>query len=355
MMITWKRIGLNNYSFPEIKEYKNKYITHSHMPDKLVLTENTDQRKRELEGMFDCDDSQGLGENIISHVVDSFNSGIFVEIPGGTKINENIEIRFEMDKENPTLVDYNLIKAEANSQVTIIFDYESTDDSPHFHNGLTRVHAAAGSVVNIIKIQRMNDKSYSFDSNVAIVEGDGEVNWISAEIGSHVSAANYASLLEGMASQSNLHSIYIGDGERKMDLEYNMIHKAPRSVSYIETKGVLKDKTTKVFRGNLDFRRGSKHAKGVEEEFVILLDPTVKSDSIPALLAKEDDVEGDHAVTAGQLDESKLFYLMSRGLDEQAAKKLIVESSFRPIIEKIPSTSLRQLVTEEVERRLING
>ena len=201
----------------------------------------------------------------------------------------------------------------------------------------------------------MKDLSHSFDSNITFIESQGKVNWISVELGSNISKSSYSNFLEGVASESNIHSIYLGDGSRKMDLDYSMIHKGPRSQSRIETKGVLMDESEKIFKGNLDFKRGARRSKGVEEEYVILLDPRVKSNSIPALLCEEDDVEGEHAASAGQINESKLFYLMSRGLSEREAKKLIVEASFRPIIDRIPLEHSRRLIIEEIERRLIDA
>lgn len=260
-----------------------------------------------------------------------------------------------MDNENPMVIDHNIITAEAFSEVTVVFDYSSDNKTKAFHNGITKLYAKENSVINIIKIQRLGDISHNFDSNIAFVEGNGKVNWISVEMGSSISGSNFTTYLEREGSEGNLSSVYLGDGSRKMDLCYNMIHKGPRSISSIETKGVLMDKARKVFRGNLDFKKGARRSKGVEEEYVILLDPTVKSDSIPALLCEEDDVEGEHAASAGQIDENKLFYLMSRGLDEREAKKLIVEASFRPILDKIPLKELRETINEEIERRLINA
>lgn len=72
-------------------------------------------------------------------------------------------------------------------------------------------------------------------------------------------------------------------------------------------------------------KRGSSKSEGNEGEFAILLDKTVKADSIPTLFCDEDDVIGAHSASIGKVDESKLFYLMSRGLTESRAKKLIVE------------------------------
>jgi Fe-S cluster assembly scaffold protein SufB len=201
----------------------------------------------------------------------------------------------------------------------------------------------------------MNDVSPNFDTNIALVESNGKVNWISVELGAIVSGSNYSTFLEDEASESNLSSIYLGDGSRKLDLGYSVIHKGARSISNIETRGVLMDSARKVFRGNLDFKRGAKRASGIEEEYVILLDPTVKSDSIPALLCDEDDVQGEHAASAGQIDKNKLFYLMSRGLSERESKKLIIEATFRPIIDKIPLEELQDIINSEISRRLTDA
>lgn len=355
-MITWKRLGLKNYKFPDIKEYSKEYLKYPKpLPQGIRLEEYSNNLDIIEPQGLDTPIEQGLGREIIRHASKSYNSGIYLLASEGVKLDEPIRMEFNMDKQNPSLVDYNIIVAGPNSEISLIFDYSTEEEVNAFHNGLTKVYGGQGSIVNIIKIQRMNKDSYNFDSNIAFIEGNGRVNWISVELATKISASNYTTILDGLASQSDLKSVYLGDGSSKMDLGYTMVHKGPRSISNIETKGILKDKSKKIFRGNLDFKRGAKHSKGVEEEYVILFDPTVKSDSIPALLCEEDDVEGEHAVSAGQIDESKLFYLMSRGLNEREAKKLIVEASFKPIINKIPCYELRKQIDKEIEGRLING
>ncbi|MBC8589619.1 Fe-S cluster assembly protein SufD [Wansuia hejianensis] len=355
-MITWRRIGLKDYVFPDIKEYTKEYLKNiNNIPVDVKLNKITECANNAENHKFDISEVPALGKEFTSFVESSYNSGISIYLPQNIKLKSPIRLEFNMDDKNPTVVDHNIIIAEPNSEVTIVIDYNSDNKTKTFHNGFTKVYAKEDSIVNIVKIQRINDHSYNFDSNIALVKERAIVNWISIELGSSISGSNYSSILQDMASESNLHSIYLGDGTRKMDLGYTMIHKGPKSLSTIETKGVLKDKSKKIFRGDLNFKRGARHSKGSEEEYVILLDPTVKSDSIPALLCDEDDVEGDHAVSAGKIDESKLFYLMSRGLSEKESKKLIVEASFKPIIEKIPYEDLQKVISHEVERRLING
>jgi Fe-S cluster assembly scaffold protein SufB len=151
-----------------------------------------------------------------------------------------------------------------------------------------------------------------------------------------------------------LSSIYFGDGNRIIDLNYLINHIGRRTISNIETKGALKDRAKKVFRGTIDFKLGASRSKGIEEEYALLLDKEVKASSVPLLLCSEDDVEGQHAASAGQIDNEKLFYIMSRGISEKEAKKFIVEASFAPVIDKVPCEDLRDVIRDEIQRRLVD-
>ncbi len=347
----WKRIELDDFGFPDVKSYKKDYIKHGVLPNRGVELYSTNKKDKHI----DLDETGRQNSELISFVDKNYNSGIFLSLSQNVKIQEPISVEFNMDGENPVVIDKNIIIAESGSEATIIIDYSSADTEKVFHSGFTVVRSEENSAINIIKVQRINNMSRNFDSNIAVVEGNGKVNWISVELGSDVSVVNFLSILKGEAGESGMSSIYLVDGDRRMDLEYSMIHRGVRSVSSIESKGVLKDNAKKVFRGNIDFKRGARSSKGVEEEYVILMDPEVKSDSIPALMCGEDDVIGEHAASAGQIDENKLFYLMSRGLSERDAKKLIVEASFAPIISRIPVENLQVLISSEVERRLANA
>ncbi|HEY8362136.1 MAG TPA: Fe-S cluster assembly protein SufD [Tissierellaceae bacterium] len=355
-MITWKRIKLENYSFPKIYNYRKEFIKLTdELPDGVKLEKINDAIDRKKINWLYADEVNGMGKEFVPFVNEHYNSGISLYLQRNTKAPNPIVIEFNMDEENPTLVDKNIIVAEPNSEATIIFHYHSDEKVEAFHNGFTEIHAKENSTINIIKIQRMNNLSHNFDTNIAYVKGEGKVNWITVELGSLITGANYTTYLDEVASESNLSSIYLGDGNRKLDLSYSMIHKGPRSVSNIEGRGALMDNAIKVFRGNIDFKKDARLSKGNEEEYVILLSPSVKSDSIPALFCHEDDVQGEHAASAGQINEDQLFYLMSRGLSEKKSKKLIIEGAFKPILDKIPLEELKELIGLEIERRLMNA
>ncbi len=275
-----------------------------------------------------------------------FNSGIVVE-----EGDRDIYISYEMDDENNFLQDLNYIKVPENSKVNLIFEY-SGEPGYGFRNTVTKVVVGRDAEVNIINLQRFGDRVESFSSIEVEAADRAKVNQYHLELGGGINGGSSRVYLKGENIQSENYSIYIADGEKKTDLEYSTYHFGRRGKSLIEGRGIVKDRATKVFRGNLHFEKGSARSVGKEEEIAVLMNKGVKADSIPTLFCKEDDIVGEHAASAGQLNENKLFYLMSRGLTEREAKKMVAVSAFKPILEKLENKSIEEKVLEDIERRI---
>ncbi|WP_051569384.1 Fe-S cluster assembly protein SufD [Alkaliphilus transvaalensis] len=363
---SWKRINIGEITLPEYRDYYKSFIKPTKKQEGVYIEEtikglndfnnfNKLNNLNNLNKYLSVEESYGVSDKFVAFGEALFNSGFLIKIDRKTKAEEIIKMKYTLDEANPLVIDHNIIVGEEDSEVTVVIDYSSDDggNSQVFHNGITKVFAKDGAKINIIKIQRLNNKAINLDSNITFIGRDAQVNWVLIDIGGEINVVNYISNLEGVESQSNLKSIYLGDGESKQDLSYTMNHKGMRSLSKIEARGALKDNAKKVFRGNLDFKKGSRRSKGDEAEYVLLLDKNVRSHSIPVLFSHEDDVEGNHAASAGQIDANQLFYLMSRGLKEKEAKKLIVEASFSHILDDIPDLELREVVDAEIHRRLV--
>jgi Fe-S cluster assembly scaffold protein SufB len=131
-----------------------------------------------------------------------------------------------------------------------------------------------------------------------------------------------------------------------------MKHIGKKTTSTILSKGSLQKDSHKVFRGNLVFEKGSTGSVGKEEEFVMLLNEKLKSDSIPGLFCKEDDVIGEHAASVGQVDKNKLFYLMSRGFSEPEARKLMIRSAYEEVLVKMKIGEVSEVVSQEINERI---
>lgn len=348
---TWRWFGVNNTSLeesiPEIKPYKNEIMNEDY---------RNCEKLRDTKGgklsILDTFDYKGIKSDLTDFAKKNYNTGFLVQNSEYEKKDEPIIINYGFDNENNVVVDNNVIVAEEGSEITVVVNYNSKDDGNYFHNGLTRIYGKKGSTINLIKVQTLSDKSVHLDSNVAKLEDNATINYVLVELGSKESVTNFKTDLNGYKSSANMHTVYIGDKNRKIDINYLVNHFGKQTKSLIDAKGALLDESNKTFKGTLDFKKGSKGSKGSEEEYVVLLSPKVRNRSVPILLCTEDDVDGQHAASSGKIDQNKLFYLMSRGLSEKQARKLIIEAAFDPILNKIPNKNIKDEISIAIRRKL---
>lgn len=350
----WKRVKLDGFKVPDIEKFNEIVVLNDNQNEGLQIrgiseTDSFSQLRKYIYGYRDYE----FDEKFVSLAEGNYKNGFLITTDKNFICKNPVRVEYNFNRDNKTLVDFNLIVLDENSSLDLVIDFSGDEKLEAFHCGIIKVIAGRNSKLNITKIQRLGDNSNNFDINIAYVDEGADVRWTAIELGSDITAASYISNLKGRESSSSMDSVYFGDKERRLDLGYTMNHYGIGSTSNIEVKGVLKDSSKKVFRGNLNFKSGGRKAKGREAEYVILMDPSVKSDAIPVLFCEEDDVNGEHAASAGQMDGDKLFYLMSRGLSEREAKKLIVEAAFNPIIDKIPFNDLREKLNSDINRRLM--
>jgi Fe-S cluster assembly protein SufD len=352
----WNRIGYSPVDLPMKVEDSSFEVSYSKEKDGDNIEIESLSKKLSEDGsvgeFLEVGVEFGVGEKFVSMAEAMFNTGVFIRVPKNKKVVSPVQITFKPSDQNPTVIDQNVIIVERNSEVTFLLDYTSDSVKGAFHNGVTKIYVGENASVRLTKLQRMNDDATNFDSNVIFVESNGRFSLNHVEMGSAVSGVHYATHMEGRASELDLNAIYLLDKERKMDLGFAMNHNNQDTRSKLEVFGTMKDSSKKVFRGDLKFKKGAKRSKGAESESVVLIGNKVKAHAIPALFCKEDDVEGQHAASIGKIDENKLFYLMSRGLSEDEARKTLVEASFSPVIDKLPSKNIQNWVSKEIRSRI---
>ncbi|MCI5837436.1 MAG: SufD family Fe-S cluster assembly protein [Veillonellaceae bacterium] len=175
---------------------------------------------------------------------------------------------------------------------------------------------------------------------------------LAAEFGAERLFVHSDTRLTGEGATMAEDMIYIADGESHLDLFYNRKQIGKKTDSHLACYGALADRAGKIFRGCIDFVRGAAGSVGNEEDYAVLLSPDVRNVSLPLLLCGEDDVQGNHASSAGQMDRERLFYLMTRGFSEAAAKRMVVEAMLRPVIDRLRDAELRELVLNEVTKKM---
>lgn len=270
------------------------------------------------------------------------------------EVKEDFKL-FELDDEYCELFDLQHIIAEKNSKLKVILDYTSCGKGEKFRNSVIKVLAKENSQVEVFVIARDDDKSLVLESIGIYTEDDAKVSVHQYELGASKLYTNYKAELIGERSSSVVDSIYFGQKEEYLNMNYDMIHRGKKTESDILVNGALKDKSFKNFKSNLQFIEGAKGAVGSEEEYSILLDDTVNSISVPLMLAHEDDVVGNHASSAGKLDMNQVFYLMSRGISYDEAEALIVESKFSRAIDALADEKLKEEVWNSVRQIIKRG
>ena len=343
----WKRISHKVEIPNDYKEFNSVSLLNSEQDG--ILIKNISDSLTEIESNAN---EYGINEFFNTQVYSFYNQGKFIKIDAKKKIEKPVYINYNFNKENNLLIDYNVIVADEFSEGTVIINYNSEDNTKHYHNGIIKVIAKPNSKLKVIKIQNLNLNSYNFEGSKTEVYGNAELSIFSIELGAKVNVISNKNYLEEDGSKVEIWPGYLADKDRKVDLEYSIIFRGRNTEGLIEGRGAVKDTARKVFRGNLYFKKGARHSVGKEGEFAILLDKGVRSDSIPGLFCDEDDVIGEHSASIGKIDENKLFYLMSRGLSENNAKKLIIESSFKPILNSIEDEKIKNKLLEELEKRV---
>ncbi|MCF8020171.1 MAG: Fe-S cluster assembly protein SufD [Vallitaleaceae bacterium] len=344
----WKRLKIDKLTLPDYQKYNNQK-TLMYRQEGLRVTPIHSQEVIFSDELIDKEYGPSIKHRTLTEAFS--NTGTYINVDEGIKVTEPIIIQLPLNQDNPLLLDHHVIHAMKDSRVVLVLDYRD-ENVDGFHNGVINIIVEEGADVQVIKLQNFSKRTTHIFSGLALVKRDGKVTFNSIDLGSTLAVTDFSTYLQEENSEGVVESIYLGDGKSKMDLSYNMYHEGRRSESNILVKGALLHEAHKVFRGNLFFRKGAKKASGSEQEYVILLNETVKSDSIPALMCQEDDVQGEHAASAGQVDENKLFYLMSRGLTEKEAKQLIIMASFTPVIDQIPIEGLQEMLETEISIRL---
>lgn len=292
----------------------------------------------------------GSDKKLVLQAETEFNTGHLIVIPEGIILERPLMIHYRV---NSASVDQTVIFMGKSSKAVVSVVYE--DDNGSYHNGLIKVYGKDDSRLDLSIVQLFSDQTVHIQNTVSLLGRNTQVNLTTIDFGSALFVSDYSAYLNGQSAMSEVNSAYLGEHDRKIDIGYNTYHKGMRSESVVECKGALMDRSKKVFRGNLRFLNGAKRSKGRESEYVLLLDEQVQSDAIPALLCDEDDVSGEHAASAGQVNMQQLFYLMSRGFSLKEAKKLIIHGSFSKVIDLLPTVELKERVEEELERRLIHA
>ena len=242
------------------------------------------------------------------------------------------------------------ILAKEGEEVNVLMDYTSPEKTA---SGLaaiqTKLHIEKGAKVRLVQVQLLG-KDYTLLNDIGAQCEDGA--WfevLQLFLGSSKTYSGCMADLKGKESHFKADIGYQGKDSQRYDMNYVAVHKGKKTVSEMNADGILNDQAFKLFRGTIDFKNGSSGSKGDEKEDVLLMGDNVVNQTIPLILCAEEDVEGNHGASIGQLDEAMLFYLSSRGMSAENASKMIARARIDAVCQKIGDEELEKLVQDYLE------
>ena len=279
---------------------------------------------------------EGANKDAVQALVDNAE-GYAINVPAKTK--EVVGIRIDANARVANR--FQFIVGEG-AELEVQFYVTGAGEALTNVSYLNEYDVKEGGKVVVKKVNLLPEHVQHIEHRYTKLEDKADVEYINIELGGSENILNYYHDLVGQESRMVHDIAYLGNEEQKFDISMVMSH----------ALGALSGNSKKSFRGTLDFLHGATASEGAEEDTCLLLDPTVKSVSLPLLLCKEDNVVGNHAASAGQIDHNKLFYIMSRGFSEVEAKHIIVESMIRPIIDRIGDETIEEAALAAVRNKI---
>jgi Fe-S cluster assembly protein SufD len=271
--------------------------------------------------------------------------GAFVYVPEGILVEEPIHLVFLTSVPKPAVTHpHNLVMVERGGDARIVETYLGDDGTEYFTNAVSEIVGGNGASIDHYKIQREGIRSFHFSSQRLLQARSARLQDLSLSLGARLARNDIHTLLDGEGSDLTLNGLYIVHGAQHVDHHTVIDHKAPHCTSRELYKGVLDGNSSGVFNGRIIVRPEAQKTNARQTNKNLLLSEEALVNSNPQLEINADDVKCAHGATIGQLDKDALFYLRSRGIAYEEARRILTRAFMAEVSENIRIDALRDAV-----------
>jgi len=295
-----------------------------------------------------------MGDNKFAALNTAFwSGGSFVYVPAGVNVEIPLQAYFRINAQSLGQFERTLIIAEEGSNVHYIEGCTAPQYSTAaLHTGVIEIYVKKGAHARYTTIQNWSRNVYNLVTQRAIVEENATMEWVDGNLGSGTTMKYPAVILKGPRAHGEILSIaFAGEGQH-YDAGAKAVHLAPHTTSIIKSKSISKGNGISGFRGLVKVTQGATGAQSKMECDALLLDPQSRSDTYPYIDVHEDEVQIEHEASVSKVSEEQLFYLMSRGLDEEQATAMIINGFLEPFVKELPmeyAVELNRLIQLQME------
>jgi len=279
--------------------------------------------------------------------------GIFIYVPDNVQVERTIQMVNVINLSETLMVQTrNLVILGKNSSLTLVQCDDSHNHNRSLNNGVTEIFLDEKASIDHYKMQNINDNSTHLNTTFFHLEKESKLssNVISLN-GGLIRNESYARL-NGQYSEANIYGLYLMDKVQHVDNQVYVHHAVPNCTSNELFKGIIDDQARSVFKGHILVDKDAQKTKAFQNNKNILLTDKAKANTKPFLEIYADDVKCSHGATVGQLDQTALFYLRSRGMSYDNARMLLMYAFIAEVINKINIKQLHDSIDDMVKKRL---
>ncbi|MBI5390219.1 Fe-S cluster assembly protein SufB [Candidatus Woesearchaeota archaeon] len=285
-----------------------------------------------------------------------WSGGTFIYIPKGVKLTMPLQAYFRMNAAKGGQFEHTLIIVDEGAECHYIEGCSAPQYTQNsLHAGCVELHVLKGARMRYSSIENWSKNTYNLNTKRAVVYEDGVVEWINGNMGSNVTMLYPASVLIGNRSQSHYIGIAFAGKDQHQDTGCKVTHIGKDTSSTIKAKSISKDGGITAYRGLLSVKHGATNTSASVNCDALMMDNQSQSNTYPYMDIKESKVAIAHEATVGKISDEQIFYLMSRGLSEEAATQMIVSGFIEPIVKALPleyAVELNRLIALEMEGSL---
>jgi Fe-S cluster assembly protein SufB len=282
-----------------------------------------------------------------------WSGGSFIYVPPGVRVEMPLQAYFRINAKNVGQFERTLIIADEGSYVHYVEGCTApiyTSDS--LHSAVVEIIAKQGSRVRYTTIQNWSNNVYNLVTKRAAAYQDATVEWIDANLGSKLTMKYPAVYMMEPGAHGEILSIAFAGRGQHQDAGAKVVHSAPHTTSKITSKSISMHGGRASYRGLLKVNPGAHGSRSNVVCDALLLDEESRSDTYPYIEIDEDDVTIGHEASVSKIGDEQLFYLMSRGLDEEQATSLVVSGFIEPLVRELPmeyAVEMNRLIQLQME------
>ena len=266
-----------------------------------------------------------------------WSGGTFIYIPKNTKLDRPLQSYFRINSKNMGQFERTLIIVDDNSELHYIEGCTAptyTEDA--LHAAVVEIYVGKNSKCRYTTIQNWSTDVYNLVTKRAIVAENGLMEWIDGNVGAKVNMKYPCCILNEPYARGSCITVAAASQNQIQDTGAKMIHLAPYTKSNIVSKSIASNGGNATYRGTVKISKQAEHSVSNVKCDTIILDDLSKSDTIPENIVNNNLSYLEHEATVSKIEDDKLFYLMSRGISEDAAKELIILGFVNAFREELP-------------------